>query len=119
MDHRIMVKKLISFFLVVSSVFGTRLFGNEEKAAKQTFTVNFQDVPAAEFIRYVSRIAGVNFIFNQKEMQFPVSLSTGKDVDADHILKALIRILKVHGMTVVEDDGYLVIRKASEMPEVP
>lgn len=105
-------------FLVAGSFFCSFFLGaleKEEQPPKQSFTVNFQDVPAAEFVRYVSRVAGVNFIFNQKELQFPVSLSTGKGVDAEHILKALIRILKVHGMTVVEDEGYLVIRKTSEM----
>ena len=83
---------------------------------KQGHTINFQDVPAAEFIRFVSRISHVNFIFNQKEMQFPVTLSTGKAVSTDQVLEALIQILKVHGYSVMQKDGYHVIVRTSDVP---
>lgn len=74
-------------------------------------TINFQEVPAIEFARFVSRISGVNFIYDHKELQFNISLSSGKPVSADHIVKAFVQILKVHGLYVTEEDGYLVIHK--------
>lgn len=77
-------------------------------------TINFQEVPIIEFIRFVSRISHVNFIFDQKELQFNVSLSSGKPVDTDQILKALIQMLKVHGFTVSTDEGYLVVHKTGD-----
>jgi type III secretion protein C len=106
-----MRKTFIGFglgFLLLSSPL---LHGEE---VEDQYTVNFQDVPMIEFIRYVSRISHVNFIFNQKELQFNVSLSTGKAVDSGHVLKALVQILKVHGMSVVEEEGYLVVQKAED-----
>jgi len=110
-----MRKFFLNLSLAVVFLSAVSLQAEEEDEA---FTINFQDVPMMEFIRYVSRIAHVNFIFNQKELQFNVSLSTGKSVDSDHILKALTQILKVHGFSIFEDEGYLVIRKTEDpIPE--
>jgi len=95
------------FVFLSSSIIGEEL---DDK-----HTINFQDVSMVEFIKYVSLISKVNFIFNQKELDpLNVSLSTGKAVDSDHILKALIQILKVHGMKVVQEEGYSVIQKIEE-----
>lgn len=102
----------LSFILLSSSFL-------QAEEVDDKYTVNFQDVPMVEFIRYVSRISHVNFIFNQKELQFNVSLSTGKAVDSDHILKALVQILKVHGMTVVKEEGYLVVKKTDDISLEP
>ncbi|MBS0615792.1 MAG: type II secretion system protein GspD [Verrucomicrobia bacterium] len=88
-------------------------------AEEPQHTINFQDVAASEFIRFVSRITHVNFIFNQKEMQFPVTLSTGKAVSNEQVLEALVQILQVNGYSVMEKDGYRVIVKTSELPKNP
>lgn len=106
--------KMKALLVVLACFLGT--LAAEEKPKH---TINFQDVPAAEFIRFVSRITHVNFIFNQKEMQFPVSLSTGKAVSDEQVLEALVQILHVHGYSVMEKDGYRVVLKTSELPKQP
>lgn len=82
-------------------------------------TVNFHDVPVIEFIKYVSRISNANFIFDHKELQFSVTLSTGKPVSSEQIVKALVQILKVRGFSVLEEEGYLVIHKGAPLPGRP
>ncbi|MFS8563545.1 MAG: hypothetical protein LVR00_04160 [Rhabdochlamydiaceae bacterium] len=76
-------------------------------------TISFQEVPVIEFIRFVSRISHENFIFDDKELGFNISLSSGKPVSSSQVLQALVKILKVHGFTVHKEEGYLVIHRIS------
>lgn len=78
------------------------------------YTINFNDVPVIEFIRFVSKISEENFIFNSKELLFNISLSTGKSVSSVKVLQALIQVLKVHGFVVSRESDYYVIHQGSE-----
>lgn len=73
--------------------------------------IDFKDVSMIELIRFVSRISQANFIFNHEELQFNVSLSSGKPVSAADVLKALIQTLRVHGFGVTEEENYFVIHR--------
>lgn len=92
---------LISFFQPLSA----------EEAQDNTYTINFHDVPVVEFIQFVSRISDANFIFNHKDLQFNITLASGKPVTADHVVKALVQVLRAHGFSIAREDGYLVIHK--------
>lgn len=76
--------------------------------------INFTEVPAIEFIRFVSRISGENFIFDHRDLFFPISLSTGKAVNSMNVVQALIHLLKAHGFAVSREADYYVIHKADE-----
>jgi type III secretion protein C len=74
-------------------------------------TINFHNVPVQEFIRFVSRISDVNFIYDHKDLQFNVSLFYGKPVASASVLRALIHMLRMRGLSVMEQDGCYVIHK--------
>lgn len=76
--------------------------------------INFNDVPVVEFIRFVSKISEENFIYDGRDLNFLVSLSTGKPVSSERVVQALVQLLKVHGLTVSIRSGYYVIHKQSE-----
>ncbi len=85
-------------------------------------TINFYDAPIIEVIRFVSRISEVNFIFNNKELEFNVTLASGKPVSSENVLKALIQMLKMHDMGVTREEDYYVIhrgRKETKEKHVP
>lgn len=73
--------------------------------------IDFKDVSMIELIRFISKISEVNFIFNHEELQFNVSLSSGKPVSSADVLKALIQTLRVHGFGVSEEENYYVIHR--------
>lgn len=77
-------------------------------------SINFNDVPVIEFIRFVSKISEQNFIYDSRDLNFKISLSTGKAVSSEMVLQALIQLLKVHGLSVASESGYLVIHKNGE-----
>lgn len=74
-------------------------------------TINFNDIPVEEFIRFVSKISRVNFIFDKKDLNFNISLSSGKSVNEENVLKALLSLLRVNNFWVKPDDDYYVIHK--------
>jgi type II secretory pathway component GspD/PulD (secretin) len=90
-----------------------------EMRSRQSYAghcINFNDVPVIEFIRFVSRISEENFIFDNRDLNFNISLSTGKAVSAEMVFQALIQLLKKHGLTISQDAGYYVIHGRGEGP---
>ena len=81
---------------------------------EEGYSINFNDIPVIEFIRFVSKISQENFIFDHQEMHFNISLSTGRAVTPEKIVQALIQLLKVHGFAVNRELDYYVIHRASE-----
>lgn len=77
-------------------------------------TIHFNDVPVIEFIRFVSKISEENFIYDSRDLDFNISLSTGKAVSSEKVLQALIQLLKVHGLNVTSESGYYVVHHGEE-----
>lgn len=89
----------------------TFLEGDDDTSSGDRYSVNFPNVSAPEFVRFVSRVSNVNFIYDHKDLQFNITLSSGKPVSSRNILKALIQILRSRGLTVVEQNGYYVVHR--------
>ncbi|MEI8329344.1 MAG: secretin N-terminal domain-containing protein [Chlamydiia bacterium] len=83
-----------------------------ESNAQQTYhNVNFNDIPVIEFIRYVSKISQENFIFNNKELDFHVTFSSGKPIPVQQIVSSLVKLLRTHHFHVVKEEHSYVIYK--------
>ncbi|MDN3505937.1 MAG: secretin N-terminal domain-containing protein [Simkaniaceae bacterium] len=81
---------------------------------EQVHDINFSDVPASEFIRFVSKISEANFIFDHRELGFNVTLSSGKPMTSDQVVQALVQMLRMHGFAVSEEGNYFVVHRYSE-----
>lgn len=111
---------LYSFSLSADSPLSAQ--GEQEKGTLDSsqqnlgYCINFNDVPALEFIRFVSKISGENFIFDSRDLSFNISLSTGKSVSSEMVLQALIQLLKMHGLSVSHEAGYYVVYNEGAAP---
>ena len=83
----------------------------DEPLSYEGHSINFNDVPVVEFIRFVSKISEVNFIFDNRDLQFNVTLSSGKPVSSENVLKALIQMLRIHGFSVKREENYYVVHR--------
>ncbi len=104
-------------FLILAGLATLLFFSNsqaEETPSSAGHCIQFNDVPIIEFIRYVSRISEENFIYDARELDFPISLSTGKSVSTEMVMQALVQLLKVHGFETELRSGYYVIHKQTE-----
>lgn len=87
---------------------------NQELPKENKYTINFHDVPVVEFVQFVSKISDVNFIFNHRDLHFNITLSSGKPASPEQVVRALVQVLRAHGLSISQEDGYYVIHKGGE-----
>lgn len=96
-----MKRIILAFLLLFSSI----------TYSEESHDINFNDVPVIEFIRYVSKISKVNFIFDHRELGFNVTMSSGKEMSSAEVVQALIQILRMHGFDVSEEGNYYAVNR--------
>lgn len=101
--------QLMKYLLLLLSLVSTVCSAEEE-----IHHINFSDVPAIEFIRYVSKISEANFIYDHRELEFNISLSSGKPMTSAEVVDALIQMLRMHGFAVSEEGNYFAVHRYSK-----
>ena len=103
------VLRLLTIFLLSFSVFS---FGEDTSSAgEKGYTINFTNISILEFIKFVSKVAEVNFVFDEEALDFTVSFISGKPVAQAYILGILVELLEQNGLGVEKYDGYFVLKK--------
>ena len=107
-----MLKDKLAYFIATSILF-TPLHSTEyaENFEESGYTINFPDVAMLEFIRFVSKVADVNFIFDEKKIDFNISLVSNKSATSDNVLNIMIELLNQNGFRAKEQDGYYLIEE--------
>ena len=91
-----------------------------EKAATQNiYTINFNNVSIIEFIRFVSKITGLNFVFEEGDLQFNVTIVSEDPVSPRNVMSALAQVLRVHSLNLLEQDNNILIVKTGEVNQIP
>ncbi len=88
----------------------------EELAA---YTVNFNNVPIIEVIRFISKITNTNFVFQEQDLQFTVTIVSEEPIAVKNILSALIQVLRIHDLSLLEQDNNIVISKNPAVTQLP
>lgn len=72
-------------------------------------SLNFNNVPIIEYIRYVSRIAQQNFIFDEDELQFNITVISEDPVSIADLMTTLMQELRIRDLLVLEQGDNLFI----------
>lgn len=78
------------------------------------YCIHFNDVPVLEFVRFVSKISEQSFIYDSRELDFNISLATGKSISPEMVVQALTKLLKIHGLYVRSEGDYYVVLKEGD-----
>ena len=116
-----MKQKLVGLITLLSFI-SFPLHSNEELHFKLTppesdekaLTVNFQDVSMLEFLRFVSQVSEKNFIYDEKILDFNISLVTGKATNPEKILEIMIELLNQQGIKTEKKEEYYLVEKMEE-----
>lgn len=100
----------LSYFVV----FPLLLFSAEMK--EEGYTINFENVAITEFIRFVSKIGGLNFVYSDAELQFNVTIISEEATELTNIMAVLVQVLRINGFALIDDGHNLVITKTSTPP---
>lgn len=91
------------------------LLAAEESAPAQETSkgilINFNNVSIIEYLRFISRISNRNFLFDEGDLQFNVTIISEEPTSIDNIMTALLQELMIHDLTLIEDGSNFIIHK--------
>jgi type III secretion protein C len=85
---------------------------------KKTILINFNNVSIIEFIRFISRVSNKNFVFDETDLQFNVTIVSEEPTSIDNIMTALLQELRIHDLTLIEQGNNLIIHKNPKVNSV-
>lgn len=93
---------------------------SKELAAMQneTYTINFNNISMLEFLRFASKMTNLNFIFDEADVQFNVTIISEEPVTAKNVMAALAQVLRIHDLLLLEQDGNVIITKSTRVGQV-
>lgn len=77
----------------------------------KTVLINFNNVNIIEYIRFISRITNKNFIFDENELQFNVTIISEEPTTIENIMTGLLQQLRIHDLTLVEEGNNIIIHR--------
>lgn len=81
---------------------------NDEEQ-KRTILIRFNNISIVEYIRYLSRVTNKNFIFDENELLFNVTIVSEEPTTIDDVLVALIQVLRIHGLNLIQNGDDFII----------
>ncbi len=93
------------FFWTISLFAAGSVFANEK------FTINYTNVSIQEYLKFVSKITGINFIYQEEDLNFSVSVLSEDPVTPENVLATLTQVLQVNNLFLMEEKESLVIHK--------
>lgn len=86
---------------------------------KDTYTINFNNVSIIELVRFASKITNLNFVFQESDLQFTVTVVSEEPVSAKNVMSVLIQVLRVHDLNLVEQDKNILITSSKRVHQIP
>ncbi len=90
----------------------------QQKTPPKTILINFNNVSIIEYIRFISRITNKNFIFDENNLQFNVTIISEEPTTLENVMTALIQELRIHGLSLIEQGNNLIIHKNDEVKSI-
>lgn len=84
---------------------------SKAEVPQEGYTINYNTVSIVEYIRFASKICNVNFIFNEQDLNFTVTVVSEDPITPDNVMATLIQILRIHDLQMIEQGNNLVIHK--------
>lgn len=91
---------------------------NSCPASTKGYTVNFENISILQYIQFLSKISGLNFIFDQKDLQFNMTIISEDPTSVEDLMAALIQILRGHGLSVNEQGNNVLINRDQALARV-
>lgn len=73
--------------------------------------INFNNVSIIEYIRFVSQLTGRNFIFDENDLGFNVTIISQEPVTLREIITALLQVLRIHDLILIEEKDNFIIHR--------
>jgi type III secretion protein C len=82
------------------------------------FIINFNNVGIIEYIRFVSRITNTNFVFDESQLEFKVTIVSEEPASVEQIVSILLQVLKARGFTMTEQGNQILISSDKQLAKL-
>lgn len=96
---------------------GFGLFSSRNR--EQNYTINFTNVPIKEYLKFISKISGMNFAYDEGDLAFTVTIVSEEPWTLRNVLAALVQTLRIHGLNLIEQENSLLITRSTSVNEFP
>jgi len=86
---------------------------------QEGYTINFDNVNIKEFVRFISKIGKVNFIFDEQDLGFNVTIVSESETSLTDIMSALVQVLRIHDLLLIEEDQNYIIHRRGDVRQIP
>ncbi|NGX53472.1 MAG: Type II secretion system protein D [Chlamydiae bacterium] len=92
---------------------------NDKPEPESGYTVNFDDVPITQLVRFISQISNTNFVFDNKDLKdLKITIVSEESTTADDLMTALLQVLRMNALSVVEQGNNVLIYKNSTLSKL-
>lgn len=86
---------------------------NQPAATKplKEISINFNNVSMVEYIRFISRISNKNFIFDDEDLQFNVTIVSEEPTTVSNLMAALLQELRIRDLSLIEQGNNIIIHR--------
>ncbi|MCH1429374.1 MAG: hypothetical protein GWP59_04420 [Chlamydiales bacterium] len=120
------ILKFLIASLLLTVGFSTPLMGNslqeetyEDPALnKDRYLIRYDNIGIIEYIKFISSISNKNFIFEEDDLQFNITVFSEEPTSIDDIIATLLQILRVHGLSLIEQGNNFVIHKNTDVTQL-
>ncbi|NGX41886.1 MAG: putative type II secretion system protein D [Chlamydiae bacterium] len=88
------------------------------KTPPKTILINFNNVGIIEYIRFISRITNRNFVFDESDLQFNVTIISEEPTTLENVITALIQELRIHDLSLIEEGNNFIIHKNDQVRSI-
>jgi len=92
---------------------------SQTQPQSDTYRINFNNIMLTEYVRFIAKITGSNFTFNESDLQIPVTIVSEEQETLESIFSALTQILRINGLSLLEDRGNYIISKNPLVIQIP
>ncbi len=88
-----------------------------EKIEKETtgYLVKFNNAKMSEYLGFISKISGKNFIFDPADLDFRVTIVSNEPTSLENVMSALLQELRFRGLDMVEVGNNIIIHKNAKI----
>ncbi len=88
-------------------------------AKDDVYTINFNNISIIEYIRFVAKISGSNFVFDENDLKFNVTIVSEDKAPLQDIFSALVQVLRINNLSLLEHEGNYIISRDAAVTQLP
>ncbi|PCI75188.1 hypothetical protein COB21_05955 [Candidatus Aerophobetes bacterium] len=79
-----------------------------------SYEINFENVSITEYLKFISKIGKINFVYDEKDLDFNTTIISDQPASMASILSALVQTLRMHGLDIIANGNTMTVIQKGE-----